>query len=132
MCQRVLVFTALVALALLAVACGDSSPGDTAADDSATVADSPAEAIKGMLALAKAGNWSEYVATYYGERHKMDKPAEQVPLVAAKLKGVGSKLIQTLEACQDQEPTISADGNKATFPNGFTLHRDAGRWGFHL
>lgn len=126
MWQRVIVLSTVL---LLCVACGGESGGGS---DASSTGGSPAAAIDGMLALAKDGKWAEYVSTYYGEKHKMTKPAEQTQQIAKRLEGVAPKLIETLEACVGQEPTLSEDGTKATYPNGFVLHKDGDSWGFHL
>ena len=95
-------------------------------------ADTPAAAIQGMLALAKADKWTAYVATYYGEQHKMDRPDEQIAKVAARLEKAGPQLIEMLTGCVGQMPALSEDGTVATWPNQFMLHKTAGQWGFHL
>ncbi len=99
--------------------------------DSAAKADTPTAAIKGMLALAEAGKWEAYVTSYYGEQHKLTKPEEQIKVIAARVEKVGPKLIEVLKACLDQEPKLSDDGNVAEFPK-YKLHKDDGKWGFHM
>ena len=109
-----------------------SATAKSDAEDSAAKAGTPADAIRGMLALAAAGKWEEYVREYYGEKYKMDKPDEQIPIVAASIEKVGPKLIEVLKGCVGQEPTLSDDGNVATFPNSYKLYKRDGSWGFHL
>jgi hypothetical protein len=109
---------------------GESAGSD--AEGSAAKAGTPADAIKGMLALAEAGKWEEYVRRYYGEKHKMDKPDEQIQEVASRIEKLGPKLIEVLKGCVGQEPALSDDGNVATFPNSYKLYKNKGSWGFHL
>ena len=85
-----------------------------------------------MLALAEAGRWEEYVSTYYGEKHKMDNPEEQIQEVAARMEKSAPDLIEVIKGCVGQEPALSEDGNVATFPNSYELYKDNGFWGFHL
>ena len=126
---------ALVVLVL--AACGGeatdpSGPGTPEAGQPEAVAATPQAAIKGMLALAEAGKWTEYVETYYGEKHKMDKPDTQLPELAAAMETVGEQLLEALRTCAKEEPTLSEDDTRATYSNGFTLHKREGKWGFHL
>ncbi len=124
---------ALLMAVLLLVGCGHearSTGGSTPPEPPPTA--SPEGAVKGMLALAEAGKWEEYVTTYYGEQHKMDKPETQVPELAAGLETVGAKLIETLRACAAENPKMAEDGTRAVYSNKFTLHRRDGKWGFHL
>jgi hypothetical protein len=102
------------------------------AENSAAKAGTPADAIRGMLALAQAGKWEEYVSNYYGEQHKMDKPDEQIPIVAARIEKMGPKLIDVLKGCLGQHPMLCEDGDVATFPNSYKLYKGDGSWGFHL
>ncbi len=85
-----------------------------------------------MLSLAEAGEWKSFVSAHYGEQHKMDKPAEQMPKLVARLEKNGATLISRLKECVGKEPKLSADGTVATWPSGFKLHKKDGKWGFHL
>jgi len=125
----------ILVAALLVVGCGGdgsepSAPAPVVKETGR--GDTPAAAIQGMLALAEAGNWETYVSTYYGEKHKMTDLDAQIPQVAARLVKAGPKLIEMLEGCVGQAPALSEDGSTATYANGFKLHRDNGKWGFHL
>jgi len=131
------VFAVLLLTGLLASACGgEQGPPDTQPvankDAGGGRAGTPSAAIRGMLALAEAGKWDEYVSTYYGERQKMTKPDEQIPQVAARMKKIGPQLIQMLGECVDKEPRLNAHGTVATYPNQMKLYLDHGAWGFHL
>ncbi len=118
-------------LVLVLCGCGDDATGNGDAVPP-TRASTPTEAINGMLTLAERGRWEAYVSTYYVERHKMDKPAEQTKKIADNLAKLGELLIEKLRGCLGQSPTMSEDGTKATYPNGLTLHEKDGQWGFHL
>ena len=137
MCTDRMRLIAVVLLAALLGSCGGEAPDEggpatPAAKTAATPTATPEGTIKGMLALAEAGKWKEYVLTYYGERHKMDKPETQVAELAAAMETVGEQLLETLRACAKEAPTLSDDGTRATFSNGFKLHKRDGKWGFHL
>lgn len=128
-------FALILSAAFVLHACGgeasDEGASDTGASGDATAA-SPADAIRGMLALAEAGKWEEYVSSYYGEQHKMDDPAAQIPNIAARLEGMSAKVIEALRACVGETPKMADDGTSAVYANKFTLHKRDGKWGFHL
>lgn len=126
---RLVPLTMALIATLFITGCGDKVSDRS---ESNHAADSPAAAMEGMVALAEAGEWEAYVTTYYGEQHKMDKPETQVPKIAAKLKKAGSTLLLALKDCIGKTPTLSEDGTRAEYPNGFPLYKRDGRWGFHL
>jgi len=131
-------FVVAMAFSILLVGCGgEKSDVEIALEESAANVGTPEVALNGMLEFAEAGDWENYVDTYYGEKDKFRSDADRDQVVARFRDKWGSAVVEQLGAIKNVPAEIIDDGNRASFAtpdgNAFYLYKDGdGNWTFHL